>query len=162
LPPPVERPDAIPPAWRGAFQAVAAHTPPRILVAEDDGDMRQIIVETMRKDGYSVVEAETGGRLLVLLAHQIAAVEGPDLVDLVISDVRMPICTGSQILEQMRTAHWRTPFILMTAFGDASVRAHTERLGGLFFDKPFDIDDLRAAVMFLLRRESPDRMKSSF
>jgi DNA-binding response OmpR family regulator len=151
--PPV-RPEPVPPAWRGAFQAFPAHAPPRILVAEDDRDMRQLIAEAMRKDGYAVVEAETGGRLLVLLAHQIADVEGPDLVDLVISDVRMPVCTGSQILEQMRSANWRTPFILMTAFGDASVRTHTERLGGLLFDKPFDIDDLRAAVTFLLRRSA--------
>jgi DNA-binding response OmpR family regulator len=119
-------------------------------VAEDDHDMRELIAETMRKDGYDVVEAESGGRLLVLLAHQIADVRGPDLVDLVISDVRMPICTGSQILEQLRSANWKTPFILMTAFGDAGVRTHVERLGGLLFDKPFDLDDLRAAVTFLL------------
>jgi DNA-binding response OmpR family regulator len=87
----------------------------------------------------------------VLLAHQIADARGPDLVDLVISDVRMPICTGSHILEQLRSANWKTPFILMTAFGDAGVRTQVERLGGVFFDKPFDLDDLRAAVTFLLR-----------
>jgi two-component system response regulator AtoC len=140
----------VPAAWRAACKAVPAHTPPRILIAEDDHDMRELIAETMRKDGYEVVEAETGGRLLVLLAHQIADARGPDLVDLVISDVRMPICTGSQILEQLRSANWKTPFILMTAFGDAGVRTHVERLGGVFFDKPFDVDDLRAAVTFLL------------
>ena len=149
---------AVPVAWQGAFKAAPTHAPPRILVAEDDRDMRELIVETMRKDGYSVVEAESGGRLLVLLAHQIADAEGPDLVDLVISDVRMPVCSGTQILEQLRSANWRTPFILMTAFGDAGIRTHAESLGGLFFDKPFDIDDLRSAVRFLLRQGDRQHM----
>jgi DNA-binding response OmpR family regulator len=74
-------------------------------------------------------------------------------VDLLISDVRMPTCTGMQILEQLRAAHWQTPVILMTAFGDAATRQHAKALGAVLFDKPFDIDDLRTAVACLLRRE---------
>ncbi len=143
---------------RAALRASPAHSPPRILLAEDDDDMRQLIAETMRKAGYEVVEAETGGRLLVLLAHQIAGDAGfgtADLFDLVISDVRMPVCSGTQILEQLRSAQRKTPFILMTAFGDAAVREHTERLGGVLFDKPFALDELKTAVKFLLKQNNP-------
>jgi DNA-binding response OmpR family regulator len=145
-----DRPETVPVSWHAAYQAVPVHAPPRILVAEDDRCMRQLIAEAMRSDGFEVLEAETGGRLLVLLAHQIADDPGPDLVDLVISDVRMPVCSGTQILEQMRSANWRTPVILMTAFSDRQVRAHTQRLGGILFDKPFELEDLRTAVTFLL------------
>lgn len=143
---------------RAALRASPVHSPPRILLAEDDDDMRQLIAETMRKDGYEVIEADTGGRLLVLLAKQMTGLAGlgtPDLVDLVISDVRMPVCSGSEILEQMRSANRKTPFILMTAFGDAAVREHTERLGGVLFDKPFALDDLKMAVTFLLKQNEP-------
>ena len=69
------------------------HHPARILVAEDDPEMLTLIVEAFRKDGYEVQAAHDGGRLLVQLTH------GPrcnyEHVDLIVSDVRMPICSGS-------------------------------------------------------------------
>jgi DNA-binding response OmpR family regulator len=128
------------------------HDPPRVLVAEDDDEMRRLVVEALRKDGYDVVAVNDGGRLLVALAHGFVDREGADLADLVVSDVRMPVCTGMQILEQLRAAHWHVPVILMTAFGDAATREHARTLGALLFDKPFDLDDLRTAVASLLRR----------
>lgn len=128
------------------------HEPPRILVAEDEPEMRRLIVEALRKDGFEVVEASDGGRLLV---HVTAHYQQPSHeVDLIISDIRMPICTGIQILQGLRDAHWTIPVILMTAFGDASTRARAELLGAILFDKPFAIDDLMTAVANLLPRAS--------
>jgi len=69
----------------------------------------------------------------------------------------MPICTGLQILAALRDARWRTPVILMTAFGDEAVRRHAEGLDAVLFDKPFEVDDLRTAVANLLPRERPPR-----
>lgn len=127
------------------------HHPPRILVAEDDSDMRQLVVEALRKDGYDVTAVADGGRLLVTLAHEIVDGSGADLADLVVSDVRMPICSGMQILEQLRASRWPVPVILMTAFGDAATREHARALGALLFDKPFDLNALRVAVASLLQ-----------
>ncbi len=138
---------------RGALIAPPIHDPPRILVAEDDVDMRTLVVDALRKDGYEVQSVADGGRLMVTLAQQYVDADGGNLVDLLVSDVRMPICTGLQILEQLRAAHWRIPVILMTAFGDAATRTRAHSLGALLFDKPFHIDDLRAAVASVLRRE---------
>lgn len=138
--------------WRAALSAAPVHDPPRILVAEDDAEMRRLVVEALRKDGYTVLEAADGGRLLVTLAHQRVDHDGIDLADLVISDVRMPVVSGIEILEQVRAAHWTTPVILMTAFGDEGTRDRARSLGALLFDKPFDLDDLRTAVACLLRR----------
>jgi DNA-binding response OmpR family regulator len=102
----------------------------------------------MRKDGFEVIEANDGGRLLVQVT---SAYEHPDAeVDLIISDIRMPICTGLQILKGLRDARWTVPVILMTAFGDDSVRANAEALNAVLFDKPFALDDLRTTVMSLL------------
>jgi DNA-binding response OmpR family regulator len=139
--------------WRVALAAPPLHTPPRILVAEDDEAMRGVVVDTLRKDGYAVSEVSDGGRLLVTLAKECAHVDGAELVDLLVSDVRMPVCTGLEILEQLRAAKWHVPVILMTAFGDEATKNRARLLGAILFDKPFDMDDLRTAVACLLRRE---------
>jgi len=148
----VNTPTPMKPPWRTALAAAPVHEPPRILVAEDDPDMRRLVVETLREDGYDVVAVSDGGRLLVTLAHEIVDENGAELADLLVSDVRMPTCSGMEILEQLRASHRRMPVILMTAFGDAATHDHAEALGALLFDKPFDIDDLRTAVASLLRR----------
>jgi DNA-binding response OmpR family regulator len=140
------------PPWRTAMAAAPVHEPPRILVAEDDADMRSLVVQALREDGYDVVALPDGGRLLVTLAHEIVEENGAELADLLVSDVRMPTCSGMEILEQLRASHRRMPVILMTAFGDSPTHDHAEALGALLFDKPFDMDDLRTAVASLLRR----------
>lgn len=144
-------------AWRtGARSLVQPQSRPfRILVAEDDAEMRRIVADTLREDGYDVVELADGGRLLVDIAARMKEGAAVDAVDLIVSDVRMPICTGLQILEVLRQAHWHTPVILMTAFGDRATRKHAEDLLAILFDKPFDMDDLRTAVANLLPRARP-------
>lgn len=138
--------------WRTALTATPVHDPPRVLVAEDDADMRRLVREALLQDGYEVIAVSDGGRLLVTLAHEFVDDDGAELPDLLVSDVRMPVCTGIQILEQLRGARCRIPVILMTAFGDTATRDHARTLGALLFDKPFDLDDLRTAVASLLRR----------
>ena len=113
--------------------------------------MRRLIVEALREDGNEVVEASDGGRLLVELTHGREC--SYEQVDLIVSDIRMPVCSGLQIVEALRTAHCFVPIVLMTAFGDDQTRAHAETLGAILFDKPFAIDDLRTAVVNLLTRE---------
>ncbi len=121
---------------------------PRILLAEDDDDMRSLVAAALRDDGHEVVEAGDGGRLLVHLARAYGAKTMS--YDLLVSDVKMPVCSGLQILESLRLARWPTPVILMTAFGDEQTRARAEGLGAVMFMKPFDMDDLRTAVLNLL------------
>ena len=114
----------------------------RIILAEDDHEMRDMLATSLRKDGYDVTLAKDGGELLEHLAFQ--------RFDIVISDIRMPVCSGMSVLEGLRDGRWSVPVILMTAFGDAETRARAESKDALFFDKPFDVDDLRTAVMNLV------------
>jgi DNA-binding response OmpR family regulator len=136
---------------RGYRAAAASIPPPRILVAEDDAELRDLVATKLRMDGHEVIEVADGGRLLVRLASAYIAGRSYDAFDLIVSDVRMPVCSGLQIVEGLRRAHWPTPVILMTAFGDDATRARAERLGALLFDKPFDVDDLRATVRHIVR-----------
>lgn len=138
--------------WLSALATPATHTPPRVLVAEDDAAMRRVVIESLSKDGYDLSEATDGGRLLVTLAREVIGRGGDARVDLLVSDVRMPICTGLQIVEQLRAAHCRIPIILMTAFGDEGTRRQARDLGAVLLDKPFQMTALRAAVACLLGR----------
>lgn len=124
------------------------HHPPRILVAEDDAEMLEIIIEVLRSDGYEVQGANDGGRMLVQLTR--GEKYNYNDVDLIISDINMPVVTGIQMVETLRTARCDVPIILMTGFGDARTRTHAESLGAVLFDKPFGIEQLRTVVSELL------------
>jgi DNA-binding response OmpR family regulator len=120
----------------------------RILLAEDDAEMRSLVSSQLREDGYDVIEARNGVEL-VRAIHRFESIFVP--VHLVITDIRMPGFDGLEVLEYLRYANLAMPVIVMTAFGDS--RTHiTARANGaaLVLDKPFDLDALRAAVARLV------------
>jgi DNA-binding response OmpR family regulator len=123
----------------------------RVLLAEDDDEMRALVAAALRGDGYEVVEASDGGRLLVAITDAYADGSAREAFDLVVSDVRMPVSSGLSVLESLRKASWTTPVILMTAFGDDATRSRAEALGAVLFDKPFDVDDLRTIALNLVQ-----------
>lgn len=126
----------------------------RVIVAEDDTEMRRLVVEALREDGHRVTEAFDGGNLLVqlvLIAELFERDPSVSLVNLVVTDVRMPLQSGLDLLEHFLRLRWRVPFIVMSAFGDDEARARAERAGALFFEKPLSMDALRDAVKRLTR-----------
>jgi CheY-like chemotaxis protein len=123
----------------------------RILLAEDDDELRRMLVSTLRKDGYEVLEARSGSELLRLINEQLPDAHEQAGIDLVISDIRMPGMTGLNVLAGLRQRDWATPVMLITAFGDGEVHREARRLGAAaVFDKPFDLDDFRTAVVNLV------------
>jgi len=118
----------------------------RVIVAEDDVEMRKLVVEALRKDGHEVQEASDGGRLLVRLAELFDRDPTMSLVDLIVTDVRMPVCNGLDLLERLAEARWKIPVIVMTAFADEATHRRAEALGAVLFEKPLSLDALRAAV----------------
>ena len=120
---------------------------PHVLLAEDDHEMRALLVRALHRAGYEVVACSNGVELLEHLGSYILREEEHEEIDLIISDIRMPGVTGLEILEGLSKHDDFPPFILITAFGDAETHAEAERYGALaMFDKPFDIDDLLAKV----------------
>jgi DNA-binding NtrC family response regulator len=144
-------------AWRSQStfnlkEAWLAMNPPRVLLAEDDTELREFLASALRSDGYDVVEAEDGTELLDALATgMLRPAESPSC-DIVISDIRMRGKTGLEVLAGLRQTDWSTPVILITGYGDVHTQTEAERLGAAaVFDKPFDIDDLRTAVLNLVK-----------
>lgn len=126
-----------------------------MLIAEDDSELMQLLASTLAKDGYEVEEVTNGYDLL----GRVSRITPPgQILDLVISDIRMPYMTGLEVLSMLRRlgGHgWKTPVILITAFGDAETHAEAERLGAELFDKPFDLDLLRARALELANPVQP-------
>jgi DNA-binding response OmpR family regulator len=119
----------------------------RILVVDDDGDIRGLLRELLVRAGYDVAEAESGKAGL----RQFYA-SPPDLVLL---DVSMPELDGWQTLERIRDLS-EVPVIMLTARA-----AELEKVRGLkggaddYVTKPFGRQELLARVEALLRRSGP-------
>lgn len=119
--------------------SIHAERPARILVADDDVEIRSLLVAALRRSGHLVSQARDGLELLTVLSavstHQL---EPPAAV---ISDIRMPLFSGLDALRNARGFGLDVPFILMTAYRDPEVLADAHALGAsALFDKPFDID----------------------
>jgi DNA-binding response OmpR family regulator len=119
----------------------------RILLAEDDDEMRQLVALSLARDGYDVVQAADG---IQLVEHVTQSLSNGQPIDLVISDVRMPGLTGFEAMEWLRSLGCRAPVILITAFGDRWTHMEGVRMGVVrVLDKPFDLDELRELTHFL-------------
>lgn len=132
----------------------------RVLVAEDDRELRRLVTAVLRRCGYVVDEAANGIDMLERLADVTLRKR---TFDLIVSDVRMPGLTGMEVIEGLqlgdRAQSFRTPVIFMTAFGDDDVHAEAARLGATILDKPFDLEDLGFyAVMLAPPREDDEAL----
>jgi len=124
---------------------------PRILIAEDDDEMRRLLAECLACDDYDIVEAHDGAQLVDRLT---TSLRGNAPVDLVITDLRMPVLGGFEAVEWFRALGCRAPVIVITAFADRRTDLESVRLGvARVLDKPFDFDELRQVVreLFMLR-----------
>jgi DNA-binding NtrC family response regulator len=113
--------------------------PVRILVAEDDAEMLELLTRVLREEGYRVLTAGDGSEAL-------ARIEDGDF-DLVLSDIRMPGPDGMEVLRRAMASRLHQPVILMTAFGSISSAVEAMRAGAYhYLTKPFNLDDLLEIV----------------
>ena len=118
------------------MEAVRLAIHPHILLAEDDPELRELLMLVLSRAGYQVTGCDNGMQLL-------EALEKAGEYDLVLSDLRMPALTGLEVLESQFDNPLLPPFICMTAFGDEETHALAKRFGAeAIIDKPFDLDDL--------------------
>jgi DNA-binding response OmpR family regulator len=124
-----------------------------VLLVEDDDEMRRMVMAALARDGYVVRPARDGIEALDYLdtLHRCGRWRDEDLA-LIVSDVRLPGCSGLEILDCLRALGSAVPVILITAFGDAETRSRAREFGAeLLLDKPFDLDDLRGAARAVAR-----------
>ena len=141
------------PEASGTIELESTPSPARLLLAEDDFELRELLACVLRADGHEVVEARDGNELWELLSGESTA--DPRGFALVVSDVRMPGLTAFDVLSKLQRTVAETPVILITAFGDQTTHLRALRLGASrVFDKPFDCDELRDAVHETLHQQA--------
>ncbi len=116
----------------------------RILIAEDDREMRLLLVKHLSKEGYHITECKDGLQLLERLSLYLFPEEKKgESFDLIITDNRMPCLMGLEVLAGMRRDKKFPPLILITAFGDVQTYREARDIGAVaVFNKPFDLEDL--------------------
>lgn len=125
---------------------------PSVVLAEDDAEMRRLLVCALERRGLTVLEAGSGTALLERLA-ELDSVGG--LPQLMVCDVRMPGLSGFGVIQATRLRGWTIPSLLITAFPDEETLTMAESLGvAQVFAKPFDMGDFCDAALRLLGQPS--------
>jgi DNA-binding response OmpR family regulator len=117
--------------------------PGKILVVDDDPEVRMATRDFLSSKGYEVTVAEGGREALRLLATSPA--------DVVLLDVAMPDMDGMETLKRIVTAHPDMPVIMVTANADIEITSKVLQLGAAdYVPKPFDLDYLDQAISIQL------------
>jgi two-component system response regulator PilR (NtrC family) len=111
----------------------------RILVADDERSMRELLAIVLRREGYEVLLAENGKSAIALLELE--------PIDILISDIKMPDMSGVDVLRAAKRIDRDVLGIMITAFASTETAVEAMRLGACdYLSKPFDIDLLKMKV----------------
>jgi two-component system chemotaxis response regulator CheY len=115
----------------------------RILVVDDEADIRKVVRMTLQKAGYDVLEAENGEKAI----ETINSGENRLLLDVLICDIRMPKINGVEAIAYFRANYPRVPVIVLTGFPDADMATSMLRQGVVdYLVKPVEGEKLRESV----------------
>jgi two-component system, chemotaxis family, chemotaxis protein CheY len=115
----------------------------RVLIMDDEADIRKVVRMTLQKAGYEVLEAEHGEKAIEVLNTG----ENRLLLDVIICDIRMPKVNGIEAIAYFRKNYPRVPLIVLTGFPDTDMATSLLREGVLdYLVKPVEGEKLKAAV----------------
>jgi len=121
--------------YRSADHGQEAGGSARLLVVDDDAEMRALLAEILSLEGYTVVEAGTGAEMLIRLRNETFAA--------ILLDKNMPGLSGLDLLPGVRAICPEVPVILITAFWDvASYVDAVEKGAFAYLLKPFRVEEL--------------------
>ncbi len=107
----------------------------RVLVVDDDGEMRALLVDVLSEEGYDVEQVPNGAEALIRLRSQSFAA--------IVLDKNMPGLSGLDLLPGLRTICPETPIIMITAFGDVATYVDAMEKGAFtYIFKPFRMEEL--------------------
>ena len=137
------------PGPRGS--ALAPRTPAHILLVDDEAAFRFAAGVALRRDGYRVEEASDGKEAL---GKALSSRDAGDPFLLVVTDIRMPVMSGIELIDALREHGVGTALCAITCFGD---RALVSELAGKgctdYLEKPFAPEDLLKRVGEMLGKD---------
>lgn len=111
----------------------------KILIADDEKNMRWILEKNLKSEGFAVVSAEDGEEAFNLFLDEIP--------DMVILDYRMPKLDGMEVLKRIKKINISTPVIMITAHGSTDAAVEAMKIGAVdYISKPFDINELKMTI----------------
>ncbi|MFH0900670.1 MAG: response regulator, partial [Pseudomonadota bacterium] len=112
--------------------------PIRIIVADDEPNLRRVLAAILAREGYRVLQASDGDEALRLLDPSIAAI---------ITDLRMPKVDGMTVLRQVVARAPDVPVIILTAHGSVDSAVEAVKAGAFdYIEKPFEQEQIRSVV----------------
>jgi len=115
----------------------------RVLIMDDESDIRKVVRLTLERAGYEVMEAEDGEKAI----EEIQRGENPILMDTIICDIRMPKINGVEAIDYFQKQFPRVPLIVMTGHPDMEMAtSFLERGVVAYLVKPVDSEKLVATV----------------
>jgi len=125
---------------------------PRVLIADDEESMRNLVARAIGMDGHDTVTAQDGAEALEILISEQGA------FDLLLTDIQMPVMDGIALALSAARDFPDLTILLMTGFAEQRERA--SNLNAIVHDvitKPFSVADIRTAVAdALATRRKPD------
>ena len=116
-----------------------------LLIVEDDREMRSLLCDEFCGMGYQLHEARDGDEAFLAVRQSVP--------DAILTDLRMP-GGGDDYISRLRTVVPKCPIVVMTAFGDARLKAQILKAGAIaYLDKPVHIAELKNCVQQLLNHE---------
>ena len=120
----------------------------RLLIAEDDHDIRRALVALLQKNNYTVDETDNGTDAYTFASR--------GQYDGIILDIMMPGMDGMEVLSKLRAEKNNVPILLLTAKSEVEDRVRGLDAGADdYLPKPFSVSELLARVRAMLRRREP-------
>ncbi|WP_368489695.1 response regulator transcription factor [Clostridium sp. BJN0013] len=117
----------------------------RILIAEDNAELRHLFSRVLSRNGYEPLEAVDGAQALEILDHE--------TVDLIISDIMMPKVDGFELTALLREAGYTLPILMITAAGSFNdIKKGFSSGTDDYMVKPVNVEEMVIRVGALLRR----------
>jgi len=124
--------------------------PIKILIVDDEPNVRLMYHSSLESEGYELYEAESGAKALEQCAN--------GKFDVAILDLRMPGMDGLELLDIMHEHGIETPVVIITAFADVPNAVNAMKLGAIdFLQKPILPDQLRGIIKDILVRHEPEK-----
>jgi len=115
----------------------------RVLVVDDEANVRRLITITLTKSGYDVVEAEDGGQAIAALN----AGDNPLMVDAILCDIRMPRINGLEAIDYFRSQYPSVPVVVLTGYPDVELAVGLMKKGVLdYLVKPVSKEELLTVI----------------
>lgn len=111
----------------------------RILIVDDEENIRNLLQKVLSKAGYKIFLAEDGEAALNIIMKT--------NIDIVITDIKMPKMNGIELMEKARSIDSEVEFIIMTAFATLETAINALKMGARdYITKPFDIEEVISSV----------------